>query len=353
MKIGILTFFYINNYGAVLQAVALQDYLKNNSSAIVEMIPYKSKEMLIDDSPNPFYGKTLKNKLKRMINFPIRFNQYIKFEKFIQKFKYEYDGNFEEYDVVIVGSDQVWNTAITHEDYTYFLDMEMKASKYSYAASMGKYDYSDEEKRKINNLLHQFKGIGVREYEAQKYLKTLGINSQVVVDPVFLQPKRYWDELAKKVENKNYEEKYAVYYSLQENEKLISKTNQLVREEKRKVFAVHPHATKQDIMAKQLYCVGPEEFVALIKFSELVITNSFHALAFSIIFRKKVLFSFHKNTGSRGKNLLELMGINFDENESGIIEVDFKNVNTTNLDKQIEVSKEYLNTLLEKEEILK
>ena len=100
------------------------------------------------------------------------------------------------------------------------------------------------------------------------------------------------------------EKKYLLYYSLKDNHKLIEKTEQLAKFLNLDIIIIHPTGIRQPIQGKQIYGVGPYEFLYLIKNAEIVSTNSFHASAFSVLFRKRYFHIKDTSKETRVESLL-------------------------------------------------
>ena len=213
MKIGIITFHNTNNFGAALQAYALQYYLVKNKYN-VEFINYRLKE--IDEhyallyKPNEYmsgFKKTLLHPFyrigKSILEIPYKFNRKIKFNTFstqhlnIGELYNENKKNFT-YDLVICGSDQIWNPKHTKGfKKEYFGQIASSNKKISYAASMGEYDLKNDDEMVFLKLINQLDLISVREYKTKEICEKYTNKSvEVVVDPVFLLNNEEWDELS-------------------------------------------------------------------------------------------------------------------------------------------------------------
>ena len=197
MKIGVLTFHFVYNYGAMLQAYALKTFLQRNADEceIIDYRPY-------------FIDKLYRPKLNYLIVHPRQFIRYIKervlnrvgfsaFESFLCEYlldnsKKGYFFQLEElkkYSAVFVGSDQVWNPHITNYDTTYLLEnADKNVKKFSYAASLGCNTVDDFWRNKMENNLKEFLRISLRETSAVEYVSQF-LNEEKVYqspDPVFL-----------------------------------------------------------------------------------------------------------------------------------------------------------------------
>lgn len=292
MKIGIITFHRATNYGAALQAFALQEAL-NKMGYEAEIIDYACE--FLEQYYKKFYNpkKTFKGLISAIINYrtrSVRINKFTMFRK-----KYIHISNernikknclknvVEKYDYVITGSDQVWNPRQSNYDMTYFLDFVEPKKRISYAASMGNNNI-DEQSDIFIRYVKNYKSISVREKEYGDKLKKI-LNREVltVVDPVFLIEKNQWEKLIS--DKPLVKESYIFVYCLHEKscyryaEILAKKTN-------RQIVCI-PDSLKARCKGKKDFKAGVLEFLNYIFYADHVITDSFHATAFSIIFEKQ------------------------------------------------------------------
>lgn len=318
MKTGIITFHFAHNYGAMLQAYALMSCLEELGHE-VEIINYIPKKLDKEYSINPFtHINKPKYFIKQAIKFPIRLRQYSIFNEFLNekmKLSKKVETQLElqqisrEFDNIIVGSDQVWNDNITGEINTYFLDFAGEnTKKISYAASFGKSEASEFIKKSIKKNLPLFYKTSVREDKGLEIINNeVNVKAIQVCDPVFLLESEEW---AKKINNEKYsDEKYILYYSLQDNKELESYSEEISKKMGLPIFSIHPLCKTQKVKGKQLFNVGPIEFLDLIKNAEVVCTNSFHAVAFSVIFKKKLIHVAHSKLSSRVESLLKMLDV--------------------------------------------
>lgn len=344
-KIGITTFHRAHNYGAVLQAYALKRVLEKGENE-VEFIDYISKDMekmynyIKIDNSNLF--TTIKSFIGTIVYFKKNKTRYKNFNSFIYKnFKLTKKYNsIEELkslppqeDVYITGSDQVWNPQITNglsDVYTLNFGSD-KINRISYAASIGNNNLGNED---YKNKLSRINYISVREETAQKLLQPI-INKSinVVLDPTLLINNKGW---AKEFDLEDKEkESYILAYHVSEYPEYVKIINELSKKTGLKVITFKKRKNKKyNNLLRDAYSDGPEEFVRLIKNAKYVVTTSFHATVFSIIFHKKLFVVPHNTTGSRMLDLLnklelsnrafytleEFKKFNYDE------EIDYKKV---------------------------
>ena len=324
MNIGILTFHYADNYGALLQAFALNKYLSRSSHKVffIDYIPKKeqlfySDKILLQDGIKPFIKKTIshfqrKDSIKTFADFRSRYFSIItldKLEGFI--------------DILLVGSDQVWNEKIVGDLKPYlFANVTNDIKKISYAASIGSSQVTDKAKALFSRYLHDFSAISVRENTTELLLQSLGINAKTVVDPVFLLDETIWNGYAKpKTDIKG---RYILLYLLRIDETIISEANKYAREHKIPIYYIHPMGYHiKGLVGKRIKNVGPLEFIWLIKYADMVFTNSFHAVSFCAIFKKSFFHASKAELGNRVSSLLSYLGIN--NMTDGVYKVNLKN----------------------------
>lgn len=302
MKIGILTLYYKNhNFGGLLQAYALQKAIEEIGSS-AEQICYKmgqapkSRKILLNIGYKGILG-TIKMLFKsnKKAN-KLRMARGEAFDKFEEKVPHSdrvYDFNSVAeatalYDAFIVGSDQIWNAG---SDFPRFcLDFVKGKKKLSYAASLNADSLVRTQRTELVQYLDDFSGIAVREQGVANILKTLTRKDvECVVDPVFLLDGNRWDKIGKKP---NLNENYVLCYFLgddREQRKSVVEFAKIVNCK----LVFFPHIINEsyrscdnDIGDIQETSGGPEEFLGWIENAQYIITDSFHAVAFSVIFHK-------------------------------------------------------------------
>lgn len=312
MRIGILTFHRAINTGAALQACALQNYLRT-TGADVELIDFYPNNQI----PNMSYIYRVLRRLKRTIwisnNYRLEIKRQEKFETFYKKAyklsKEKYYGDNEikdnppKYDILVSGSDQILNTALTGNSTSYYLDFDDMAKKVSYASSFGGVDISDREKELIKNELPKFHSLSFREQSGKKIVSELtGIIGADVLDPVFLMDRRYWSDLS--AQAMKLPERYIFAYVMEMTNGIKNAVIKAREKYNLPVIVVNGSGEINEIAGREDKTCGPIEFLRYIKDADIVITNSFHGTAFSLIFEKKLLCVTHSRRNARLENLL-------------------------------------------------
>lgn len=306
-KILMITLHNTDNCGSSLQAYALQKALIN--------LDYDSK--LIDYNPN--YIKYNGNKARYFVRCVIHaVSSYKRYKKF-KKFKNEYllttessykninelrNANFDA-DCYITGSDQLWNTMyMCGKDSAFYLDFCDK-KKIAYAVSLGRKIIPRDNIEMINRYINNFEWVSFREKSSYNQIKQMAKHASYVCDPVLLNGIQEYRKIQSPVK---YNFKYILVYVAQavEREKLDKLIKKLGNNYKIIFVGSYRKRCNCDIHIKDM---GPLEFLSLIDNAEFVVSNSFHATAFSIIYKKQFVTILPDENGERIEDLMELVGI--------------------------------------------
>ena len=290
MKIGILTFHDALNVGAVLEAFALQEYIEGLGYNI-EFINYSCRPKF---TVKRIVGRTLSNtiaKIKDFANYTL-YGMRGKYNKVLHVSKVEYSNKTlseanSEYDIFIVGSDQVWNFN-RKLNYAYLLSfVNEKKKKVAYAVSMGQCNIPIHLHDELKTHLRSFNYVSCREENATVFLNSLTENTLSVrqcVDPTLLISPVLYENIAVKPKR----ERFAVSYIL----------NQLDAKQRREIVAfcrnkkiplvnLRNPDTCIRLKSAENKVVPPYEWLGYIIDSEYVVCGSFHATVFSLIFHKQ------------------------------------------------------------------
>lgn len=314
MKIGILTIHTAFNYGAMLQAYALQAALIKLGFE-VQIIDYYSNELernnlMLEVGKSPkqiisyLYAKFNPAIQKRIS----RFNSFRGSLQLTKRYrdKEELYKTPPEFDIYIIGSDQVWNLERGFDPF-WFLDFVKSKPKVSYASSFGTATISQIYHEKLNFYLSEFSTISVRETDGVKIIEeATGLSSIQVLDPTFLLSSEEWTKLAAK---KQVEGEYILAYGFSKSEKFASLLSNIKKIYNLPVVAIPAGIRYPYKVDKIISNAGPEEFIALFRDAKVICTDSFHGLAFSIHFRKPFFTIPHPSRNSRLENLLALFNI--------------------------------------------
>ena len=350
MRVGIITIHRASNYGAVLQAYALKNFIKELGYD-AELIDYRCTS--IEEMYTKMFGSmfSLKSKIKNLLTWSVQLERNKKFMDFINKdlnctedtscyrAKQLEECN-DQYDVFISGSDQIWNPFCTGEDKHYFLDfVKDNKRKYSYAASFGTAKQNFIENADYRELLEMYQEISVREKNGIDVIKTMtGKDALLHLDPTFLISKEKWIEKAKSVENIN-RKPYVLVYSIAMPQSIQKIAEEYAQKSNIDIYYI----TLNNLFAiknrKKTITCSPIEFLNWIMNAECVITNSFHGIAFSIIFNKKFYVEKNANPNhdnSRLENILDCLGLQDRFVVNGSIEELNSNIDYTPVNDKIE-----------------
>lgn len=311
MKIGIVTFYAVPNYGAILQANALCTILKEQGH-FVYFLPFKFAKASWYNGKNLFLSRSLAS-LRRKIqhNFDLR--------SLIASLPFslpELDrASFQNLldtgsglDACIVGSDQMWNPAWFHDalDSIFLQFVNPPSNRIAYAVSIGADSWPDEMSSYAQKALPEFNHISVRENASVSFLQgSFKVNSTWVLDPTLLLTRQFYDELLRRsfVSPDGVSEKYVFTYMLSWKTANISEIVASVIEQTGAICAVS-HQKKKVFGFSQKKSIP--EWLLSIRNAEFVVTNSFHGTVFSILFQRPFLcvaLSCDKNTLESGMNV--------------------------------------------------
>ncbi|EIY26949.1 polysaccharide pyruvyl transferase family protein [Phocaeicola dorei] len=321
-KVGIITFHASYNYGSMLQAYALQQTILKLGYAC-EIINFRSVVQKKQFKPIFMVG-TLYGRLVRFIiqstyvcgilKKQRLFEQFLQHELVLSDKEYatlEDLGNADfNYDYYISGSDQIWNVYCNDFNYAYFLPFVKSGKRIAYAPSMGS-GLSIKTCDKIGliqELLVKYDVIGMRETIGARYIEKI-TSKQVatVLDPTLLfKPEDYDTLIDKKPLIKG---DYVFIYSPNYNEK-VNEMAAALGDKYNKQVVISQGLVSKEAMLKwgkkfKIYpAAGPKEFLNLCKYASIVCCDSFHAVVFSILF-KKCFFTLNGMKDNRISNLLE------------------------------------------------
>lgn len=316
-KVAILTTHRANNFGAMLQAYSL-----------VMACREEGMDAEILDWRNPYY-EWLYHRPVWMGRHPLRVLRraivFFGLEKSARKAFATFRASLpmsrkitsrrhlarieSMYDSFIVGSDQVWNPINSAKrpekfDRANLLDFVKAKSKNAYAASIGVKEI------KPDSLLPEFVAawktfdvITTREHAGAEYVARMsGHPATAVVDPVLLHDADFWNLIAKGVMRK----KYVLLYNVKRSLPLMTYAEALAKELNLELVTIRIPA-HPPLEAGTMVSAGPAEFLSYIRDAECVITNSFHASAFAVIFGKKLYIEQGTNVQSANSRISSLM----------------------------------------------
>lgn len=360
MKIGITTFQRAHNFGAQMQMYALYNFLRVQGLDVwildyycppvedpyINITFYKNIRRYL--RKNIFLGlKTLLLDIRSLV-MGYQKQKILRFTKFTNE-NFQLTKRFtcnrdipNEFDVLITGSDQLWNYKITRgRREVYFLDNSLEKTpcpiRISYAVSVEKSNFQCliEDLNYVKNILGQFSWVSVREKTlADMLYNYMGVQCDTVIDPSFFLSREDCLRISVKPKEDNYLCVYRVNYT-----SYLAKLARKIAKE-RGLRVVYVNAAT--IASSKSESYGPREILGYICYANVVLTSSFHGTVFSII-NKIDFYSAYDGESSRIQDLLEVLGLKERFLSSYSDYVCFKNVafdieklnNYTKLSKQL------------------
>ena len=320
MTVGILTYHRSQNYGAQIQAFALQEFLRSLGCgvSIIDYWPeyhknlYKPK-FFVDKKF--FKSRSIWGKMKLIIRSIVLFflsclrkrstNCFVK--------KLLNVSSSRSYDIAVYGSDQIWRKQHMYpfESYNpiYFGDDQIEARyKISYAASMGRIEAeNDEDISFLRSHFQRFDAISVREKELCDFIsKKLEIESQVVCDPVLLLTKEQWNGLIPNGKDKKY---YIFKYNLVGIPEIDEIALLLSNRYHTPIVEYCGYVNQVNRSSIRNVTSSAIDFLRDLMNAEYVVTSSFHGVALSLCFEKQFYFASIKELSNRTENLLEKLDL--------------------------------------------
>lgn len=326
--IGICACYDSRNYGSMLQTFATLQQIENMGFNY-EIINYTKKltfDLLIRSIgriPDELMQRfALRKERKELAKYPVIissldkrskcFTKYIE-EHFSEKLSAPSDTfaqlriQAKKYEAVMVGSDQLWTPRGYSTGFYNLMFVPDEITKISYATSFGVSSIPENKRVAARKFLRRIDFISVREIRASEIVYEL-IDRKVptVVDPTLLFNSDQWDKLIEKKDVIS-EFPYIFCYFLGNNPSQREEVKKLKKETGYKIVFI-PHLDEfieSDVSFGdiQLFDVGPNEFVNLIRNAEYICTDSFHGSVFSILNHKQfITFNRFKDSDSNSRN---------------------------------------------------
>lgn len=284
-RIGTVNFHLSQNYGALMVAYSLKTYLRQLGcdALVVDYFPDYHKAMY----PHP----------------------HREFQEFISTCLTPFGCPENEYDLLIYGADTIWEyyKGYGYDDVYWGSERLRAKRKMTYSASASLHHFSMQSDQLFQQYLPAFDAVAVREDVLQEYLQKLtGVPVQHTCDPtLLLAPQDYEAVMAKRL----IDGEYAVIYNRQLSRKLPEISRTVHSKVGMPVYTLKGDGTllneDGDVIRGDM---GPREFLSMLRYSSFVLAASFHAVAFSVIFRKP-FYSIMKSGGERVESLLRSAGL--------------------------------------------
>ena len=353
MRIGVLTLPLHTNYGGILQAWALQTVLERMGHEVwLIQRPRPKMKLPLWMMPMCYSKRILQNLLghKRRIFEEQYQNKCAEMMlKYTKKFcenniRIKYYNNYSdispnEYDVIVVGSGQVWRAEYWDSDIRdAFLRFTTKwdIRRISYAASFGKDDinWSQDQINDCKKLLHDFDAVSVREDSGVDICKNFfDVKAVQVLDPTSLLSSADYINLVKRAGVPK-STGTLHYYFLDETSDKMKLVQDISRQMSLKPFKVYSNVEDGKVPIEERIQPPVEKWLRAFYDAEFVVTDSFHACVFSIIFNKPFIVYGNVNRGlSRFHSLLNIFGLEdrliFNSSDYGTLDpINFSEVNS-------------------------
>lgn len=331
MKIGILTLPLHNNYGGIIQAYALQTILKRmghdavviDKSREIKLPIYKRyfqyfkllvRKVLLDRNTIILWDQKYNREYKTISTYTLPFiQQYIK--RFIAARDYS---NIKQgdFDAFVVGSDQVWRpryfgqNILSNAFLSFAKDWDVK--RISYAASFGteEWEYTEEQTSECKDWIKKFDAVSVRESSAVKLCKEhLGVDALHVLDPTMLLSATDYIQLFKEANTPQSPGSLMCYVldKTEDKQKVVSNVEETLN---LTAFSVNSKYEVRTAPLKERIQPPVEAWLRGFYDAEFVVTDSFHACVFSILFEKPFVVYGNKDRGmARFHSLLSIFGL--------------------------------------------
>ncbi|MDO4321554.1 MAG: polysaccharide pyruvyl transferase family protein [Lachnospiraceae bacterium] len=344
-KVGIITFHHArHSYGAALQAYATVRVLENMGLE-AELINYENK---YEQTELKIKHQNIIEKIYLVINWivrmflfkgckdPVRKKKNLDaFYKYVSKKKYNTIEELKntDYEILLAGSDQIWNPEVTGGiDRGFLLDFGTPKKRVSYASSVGSHVFSSEELNTYKRMLERFNSISVREkYAANLLQSSCKTNIKVVCDPTLLLTGDQWrKEFEKEMSSFNASTPYILTYFVGGNIELYwDRIEKYITQLNLPIYNIQSHSKKYKHVNKAIYNIMPEKLVTYISNARVILTDSFHGTAFSINLNRNFVAVINKTNPVRVQSLLESVGLQ--EREDARLheysDIEYSNVN--------------------------
>ena len=373
-RVAVVNRTTLKNYGSVLQSYALCEAIKslgydseiiwqrgtiskNNDFRIKKMIK-SALRLLIHPS---LWGKTFRmakgagvsdtqivsNKTLQMFDSFVDENIKRSFLSLREMKRYS---KGDECHKLVCGSDQVWCSTTLYVDPLMYLRFAPREKRVAYAPSIGRSYIPKYNRRTMRKYISEIDRVSIRESEGAKLVEELtGKNVPVVVDPTMLLGKEHWEKLAVAPQKCGY---ILCYFLSDTTDKVQEEIISLAKEREKTVIALKTRLSDaENAIGVEYPDAGPREFLGLVRGADLVVTDSYHGMLFSLIFEKQ-FYSVHRQSrdydqSTRQRSVLEKLGISsrYVTDEFCKEDIDYAKVNSI-LGAEISASRSYLDEAL-------
>lgn len=327
-KIGTLTFHIAHNFGAMLQAYALQRAicrLGGDCEVIDYRFPYidqwsgiRTLRDLWQESgwligSLRFLNRCRKGYYRRCTPMQKKFDAFMRSMKLSRVTYFCKEQLFSApYDYVVTGSDQIWNPALTdglaEEYFGQCFDLN-RTQLVAYAASNGKDHLPEEFSSQMSEWLRGYRALGIREKTLADNLRDYhGLSTCAAPDPVFLLSQSEWAHLSQR-SSLRIDKPYLLLYAFQVDGTIYDIARRIAAERQLKLVSIQYKYNPELSDMLQFTDCGPLDFLALLRNADFVCTSSFHGNAFAIIFEKQFFCVGHPLYSQRNRDMLTMLGL--------------------------------------------
>lgn len=327
--VGILTFHCADNFGAMLQAYGLKHFLRGQGVQ-ADIVRYAPLFMTGRYWWAPYVPASgLRGMAWSLLNMGEKFFQHLCARREfaarkanMNRFRREYLIDLHQpkirllsglrrlpYRTYVVGSDQIWNPDITfglRRVYFGAFQSAWKERVVSYAASLGSASLPPRYDGEFARLVRHVDAVSLREAESVPYVKRFHPGEvAAVLDPVFLLERPAWEAIERRPSRTG----YILVYATERNPRMTAYMEALSQRTGLRVIELERAHMAVGFPTELDRSAGPAEFLGYIHGADYVVTNSFHAAAFSILYQKRFLAFAHSRTNARIENILRLHGL--------------------------------------------
>jgi hypothetical protein len=320
-KVANITMHAINNYGSVFQTLATEKLIEmcECEPITIDYIPASAQPTSISQIIAT-KGDSLILKLKKILAFllPHKGNLANVLDDFRKKnlhltpLKYhsvdELISNPPEADIYCAGSDQTWNTVCQGEvSDAFFLGFVPKGKrKIAFSSSFGISKLPEQDCKAVYDRLSEFYAISVREKTGIDILNNLGLKGQLVLDPTIAIGREFWDKMA---DPRMFEQGYLLVYQLNRSHSFTKYMKEFAR--RNNLYIVQIRSRKDTNLENGIWLndVTPEQLLSLFKYSKKVLTDSFHATVFSLMFHCDFIDIYPPDFSTRLESILQMTGL--------------------------------------------
>lgn len=360
--VSVITLQSVRNYGSVLQAYATQVLLEEQGFDVT-ILNYVKPGSADSELVDTWANSSGKNKiLTRFVMTPTIkkwhkvfdgfMNSYLNLSSEIFRTNEDFKKMSTTYDAYCVGSDQVWNSTWNKGILEpFFLTYApSSAYKFSFSSSFGKEKLDDYEIQPTTKMLLDFKHLSVREEQAVKILKGLGIESTQHIDPTLAMEPRFWRTLSDRQQPRH--RPYLLVYQLNKSSDFDRYAERLAKELNLELVRICTRYDQVVKSGKPELIPSVDRFVSLFENASFVLTDSFHGTGFCINLNKPFLSIYPESFSSRISSILKMTGLqnrrlrSFSDFSQANKNIDFTFANSVLTNARIDV-KNYLKTILE------